>query len=103
MSQLTAHLRTHPLRAWRLTQKPPLSQAELAEIVGSTKATISRIESRLQDPKVALIRKIVAATAGAVTAEDLVKQTPTPREIDPLIIRRRRRSSGYHSTCTSEV
>ena len=65
---------THPLRAWRLLQKPPLTQDCFANRIGASKTTISRIELRVREPSVAMIRKIVAATRGAVSAEKLVKQ-----------------------------
>lgn len=72
-------LNPHPLRTWRLRQKPALTQDEFAARVGTSKATISRIEARLQDPTVALIRRIVATTKGAVSAEGLVIQVPAVR------------------------
>lgn len=56
------------LEAYRRLHK--LSQAEIGAIVGVKAGTISRYESGLREPRLAMIRKIAAATKGEVTAED---------------------------------
>lgn len=52
----------HPLRAYRLAQDPPLSQSELARRVGTTEATISRIEHGQHMVRRALLVRLVAVT-----------------------------------------
>lgn len=60
----------HPLRAYR--RRKELSQDQLAGLADTTKATISRIESGTLDPTFALMRRLIAATAGEVTADMLI-------------------------------
>lgn len=52
----------HPVRAYRLGQNPPLSQADLAHRLGTTKANLSRIESGKQGISNTLLAKLVAET-----------------------------------------
>jgi DNA-binding XRE family transcriptional regulator len=66
----------HPLRAWRIQHG--LSQDRLAVRVDTSKATISRVEAGLLDPTFALLRRIIAATGGAVTAEAIIAWKPPP-------------------------
>lgn len=56
------------LREWRT--KRALSQQELADLAGVSKANISRIEAGLQKPRAATVRSL--ATALNVTTEDLI-------------------------------
>jgi transcriptional regulator with XRE-family HTH domain len=44
----------------------------LAAKIGTSKATISRLEGGLQDPSFALVRRIIAETDGEVSADDFV-------------------------------
>lgn len=51
----------HPLRAFRLSQDPPLSQAELANLLGVGRPTVFRWESgarRIDDSKVAHVSSV---------------------------------------------
>ncbi|MGH6875937.1 MAG: helix-turn-helix transcriptional regulator [Rhizomicrobium sp.] len=52
----------HPLRAYRLSQNPSLSQADLADRLGTTKPNLSRIESGKQGFSNRLLAKLVAET-----------------------------------------
>lgn len=72
--------RDHPLRVWRNRQKPPQTLGHFAQLVGASKATISRIESEQQAPSAGLIRKIVEATGGAVSAEALIGRCTRQRQ-----------------------
>jgi transcriptional regulator with XRE-family HTH domain len=56
MSETTVH----PLRAYR--GRKALSLSALARQVGTSKATLSRIENGRQEPSLALVAKIKAAT-----------------------------------------
>jgi transcriptional regulator with XRE-family HTH domain len=62
--------RDHPLKLWR--EKRGLTLDELAERVGSSKATLSRIESGKQTPSLGLIGRLKEATNGEVTADDFL-------------------------------
>jgi len=53
---------THPIRAYRRAQKPPLRLEDLANRVGTTKANLSRIEGGKRKPSNKLLRKLVAET-----------------------------------------
>ncbi len=66
----------HPLRAYR--KKFGLSQEAVAKAADSTKATISRIEMGTLDPTFDLLRRLVAATKGAVSADELIAWSPPP-------------------------
>lgn len=63
---------THPLAAYRSKQK--LTRTALAEAVGASVATISRIESGHRRPSLDLLRRIVAATNGELKADDFLEQ-----------------------------
>lgn len=52
----------HPVRAFRLEQNPPLTLEDLAERIGTTKANLSRIETRKQELCVQLLPRVVAET-----------------------------------------
>ncbi len=41
----------HPLKAYRLAQQPPLSQAALAKHLGTSKASVSRWETGERKPE----------------------------------------------------
>lgn len=51
-----------------------LYQHELAKVLGTTTATVSRIETGIRYPSVKLMRRIMAATNGAITPNDFVMQ-----------------------------
>lgn len=65
------------LRQWRTDAG--LSTRAFAERVGSTSATISRLETGAQTPSMALASRIAEFTKGAVTANDFMA-TPTPAD-----------------------
>lgn len=52
----------HPVRAFRLRQKPTLSLEDLAARLGTTKANLSRIENGKQRVSEDLLPKFVAET-----------------------------------------
>lgn len=61
----------HPLKSYRLSAG--LSLEELAGRVGASKASLSRIEARLQTPSLGLVERIVAVSGGELTANDFVR------------------------------
>lgn len=65
----------HPLRTFRLSRGMTLDA--LADVSGTTAATLSRIENRQVRPSLDLIERITAATGGAVTANDFVSAPPS--------------------------
>jgi transcriptional regulator with XRE-family HTH domain len=71
----------HPIRAYRKAQKPPLSLEELAVDLGTTKATLSRIENGVMDLSVKLAKKIADRTglSMAVLCPDLAPMFETER------------------------
>jgi len=58
----------HPMRRYRREKAMPLDQ--LAEATGVDKSTLSRIERGKQNPSIDLLRRLIAATGGALSAED---------------------------------
>lgn len=68
--------REHPLRAYR--QRHGLSQRQMANLLGTTKVTVSRIETGTREPSGDLLRRIAAATMGEVMPNDVL--TPVPAE-----------------------
>ena len=64
------------LREWRT--KRAMSQQELADKAGMTKANISRIELGLQIPRPATVRKLAAALG--VSTEDLIVWDDAPHD-----------------------
>lgn len=52
----------HPLRAFRERQTPPLSQAALADLLNTTKASVSRWETGKRKPEVELVPSISEKT-----------------------------------------
>lgn len=63
----------HPLKVYRHSRG--LSLQRLAERVNTTKSTLSRVEAGLLQPSFGLLRRIVEATEGDVTADALVAFT----------------------------
>jgi transcriptional regulator with XRE-family HTH domain len=61
---------THPLTKYRL--KKGLSAEQLAKLAGTTRQTIHRIENGGQNLSLDLLRRVVAATGGKVTANDII-------------------------------
>ena len=70
----------HPLRAFRRAAK--LSLSELAAKVGSTKASLSRIEQGHQRPSLNLVGRLKEATGGAVTADDFLTWPEIARPVE---------------------
>jgi transcriptional regulator with XRE-family HTH domain len=66
----------HPLRAYR--RKHGLSQDAIAQTASTTKATISRIEAGSLDPTFDLMRRLLAATKGEISADELIAWSPPP-------------------------
>lgn len=60
----------HPLKTYR--ERCGITLYELAELVGSTKASLSRVENGKQTPSLDLIGKLKEATGGALTADDFL-------------------------------
>lgn len=61
----------HPLAAWRETQDPPLTQADLARRVDTSRWTINSIEKGRRKPGRELIVKIAKLTGNAIGLEEL--------------------------------
>jgi transcriptional regulator with XRE-family HTH domain len=64
----------HPLRAYRLRQSPPVTLKNLAERVGTTKATLSRIETGKHiNMSKGLLEKVISETglSAAILRPDL--------------------------------
>jgi transcriptional regulator with XRE-family HTH domain len=61
---------THPLLAYRLRHR--LTQAVFAARIGRIASTVSRWESGERTPGLVDVSAIIRATAGEVTADDLV-------------------------------
>jgi len=61
----------HPLRAYR--ERSGISLAKLADLVGTTRQSLFRIEGGSQNPTLEMMAKITAATNGEVTANDFVE------------------------------
>ena len=64
----------HPLRAYR--QKHDITLEQLAKSVGTSKGFLSKIENGRQAPSLSLIKRLVAATQGTVTANDFLVGSP---------------------------
>jgi transcriptional regulator with XRE-family HTH domain len=63
----------HPLKDWRLRQKPKVSQQRLAEDVGErSKVAISRIETGSREPSLTLAAKLSKRTG--IPIDRFVKQ-----------------------------
>jgi plasmid maintenance system antidote protein VapI len=55
-------MKPHPLTEWRWSQRPPMTQAGLARLLGVTRSHVNHIESRRRK-----ISDMVLVTAKAVT------------------------------------
>jgi transcriptional regulator with XRE-family HTH domain len=55
-------MESHPLKTFRKQHVPPLSQEELAELLGVTRVTVTRWEARRRKPDRRLLPKIAAVT-----------------------------------------
>lgn len=64
---------THPIRAWRHRQEPPVRLRELADRIGTSTANLSRIENAGQPVSEDLLRPLCAATGlpAAILRPDL--------------------------------
>lgn len=60
----------HPLRSYR--ERAGISLDELAGLVDASKASLSRIETRLQTPSLGLVERIVKVSGGELSANDFV-------------------------------
>lgn len=83
MRPMSSGPRVHPLKAWRNSQTPPVTQGTLASRAGTTKGHVSKIEAGLLEPQLELVRRLVEATGGAVTADEIVwwkRSETTPGE-----------------------
>lgn len=71
----------HPLRAYRERQDPPLTQDALAELLGVSKAAVSRWESGIRKPDETACRVIREKTGISVRKlrPDLVELLATER------------------------
>jgi len=67
----------HPLKEYMRAHDENLESMALR--VGTSAQSLSRICRGKQKPSVDMIKAIVAATAGEVTADDLVGAAPTKR------------------------
>jgi len=66
----------HPLTQYRLAEG--LSGEAVAKRAGTSRQTIHRIESGAQFPSLTLIRRLIDATGGAVTADDFLPPRAEP-------------------------
>ena len=64
------------LREWRIGCG--LSQEQLAERIGTTKATISRIETRARDATLGFLEASVEALGGGLSVPDLFRPPQQP-------------------------
>jgi len=60
----------HPIVRYR--RRHSLSLLDFAALVNTTKTTISRIENGRRDPGIGLLRQIMAATRGEVSADAIL-------------------------------
>lgn len=59
----------HAIASYR--EQHGLSQAAFGELVGASRWTINRIENGERTPSSALVRRVIEATHGKITANDL--------------------------------
>ena len=62
----------HPIKRWRLTQKPPVTLDCLAAMIGTGKSNLSKLENGLIDPRLDTVGRLVEATGAEVTAEMII-------------------------------
>lgn len=67
-------MQEHPLRTYR--RQKLLSLHELAQAAGTTKANLSRIETGVQKPSFDLLKRLIDATGGDVTADEMLTACP---------------------------
>lgn len=84
----------HPVRAFRLRQKPLLSLEVLADRVGTTKPNLSRIETGKQRVSEDLLPKLVTETGipAAILRPDLAKLFKQPPRAVPCGAAKRRKA-----------
>lgn len=79
----------HPLRTYRELASQSLE--ELAKECGTTRATLSRVETGRQNPSLDLIDRIRTATGGAVRADDFLpfrdqsQGAPSPSRSEAIV------------------
>jgi predicted transcriptional regulator len=61
---------THPLRQFR--ERRGVSLDHLAQMVGTSKASLSRIETGGQTPSLALVGSLISASGGELSANDFL-------------------------------
>ena len=71
-------LKPSPLREARLRRM--LTQAERAELAGTTEATVNRLEQGLQRPRISTVRKLAVALGVDVT-DLMADDWPEGREL----------------------
>lgn len=69
MGYISGAMDTHPIKLFRESQVPPMSQDALAEQIGVDRVTVARWESGDRKPDVNLLPKIVEITG--IPARDL--------------------------------
>jgi predicted transcriptional regulator len=60
----------HPLKRWRYSQKPPITAAQLGDLIGVTRFTVSDYETRRRRPRRSVFLKIKEVTGGALCEAD---------------------------------
>ena len=60
----------HAMRRYRREKALPLDA--LADATGVSRGTISRIERGKQNPSIDLVRRLIAASGGALSAQDFI-------------------------------
>lgn len=80
---VTVAFMDHPLRRYR--EKRELSQAALAALLGTTKVTVSRIETGTRSASGDLMKRINEVTGGEVTPNDLLLGRPTKSEAEAVL------------------
>jgi DNA-binding XRE family transcriptional regulator len=61
---------SHPLRIWRLAND--FTVAGLGALAGLSSATVSRIENGRQTPSLAMVKRLIKASGGALAAGDFL-------------------------------
>jgi transcriptional regulator with XRE-family HTH domain len=86
---------THPLKAFRLRQEPPLTQEQLADLLDTTKGTVSRWETGERKPDPGDVPAISAKTGipPAQLRPDLAELFTARRSRSPARPRRAKAAS----------